>query len=158
MSTDMNNTDEHYMRLAIEASRTALDEGNFPYGATLVSADGKTVHVSRNNQVTTQDCTGHAEVVLVREAAQQYGPAILEGATVYASGEPCAMCSGAMFWAGVSRVVFGMSSPTINAVGGAPWLQRRTHEVLHDASRQVQVDGPLLEEEATAVLRDFVAR
>ncbi|MDB5812925.1 MAG: tRNA-specific adenosine deaminase [Rhodocyclales bacterium] len=156
MST-FTTQDEHYMRLAIEASREAVAEGNFPYGATLVSADGK-VHVSRNNQVTSGDCTGHAEVVLVREVAQTLGAQALVGATVYASGEPCAMCSGAMFWAGVAHIVYAMPTRVINAVGGAPYLQPKTAEVLAGASRAVRVDGPLLEEEATAVLRDFMTK
>jgi tRNA(adenine34) deaminase len=147
--------DEHFMRLAIGASRDALREGNFPYGAALVSRDATIVHVSRNNQVSTGDCTGHAEVVLVREVAQQHGAPALEGATVYASGEPCAMCSGALFWAGVSRVVFAMPTATINAVGGPPFLVSRTQDVLTGASRPVEVDGPLLEAEAVAVLREF---
>ncbi|MEC5397584.1 nucleoside deaminase [Uliginosibacterium sp. H1] len=153
-----HDVDEHYMRLAIDASRAAVAEGNFPYGATLVSADGKTVHVSRNSQVTTQDCTGHAEVVLVREAAQAHGPAVLQGATVYASGEPCAMCSGAMFWGGVSRVVYAMSATTINELGGPPWMKSRIHDVLADASRPMTIEGPILEEEATRVMREFLAR
>jgi tRNA(adenine34) deaminase len=151
------NDDTHYMQLAIAASRQAMDEGNFPYGATLVTADGQRHHVSRNNQVTSGDCTGHAEVVLVREVAQKLGAESLRGATVYASGEPCAMCSGAMFWAGVARVVYAMPVPVLNAVGGAPYLTMRTHEVLAGASDCIAVDGPLLEEEATAVLREFVA-
>jgi tRNA(adenine34) deaminase len=152
------SNDERYMRLAIDASRQALEEGNFPYGATLVSRDGDTVHVSRNNQVSTSDCTGHAEVVLVREVAQRHGASMLEGATVYASGEPCAMCTGALFWAGVARIVFAMPTTTINAVGGPPYLLARTEQVLAGASRGIAVDGPVLEDEATAVLREFAVR
>lgn len=149
--------DSHYMRLAIAASRAAVAEGNFPYGATLVTADGKHHHVSHNNQVTTGDCTGHAEVVLIREAAQALGQAALRGATVYASGEPCAMCSGALFWAGVSRIVYAMPTPVINAVGDAPYLLPRTAEVLAGCSREIAVEGPLLADEATEVLSAFVA-
>ncbi|GAA5164886.1 nucleoside deaminase [Viridibacterium curvum] len=149
--------DTHYMQLAIAASRQAMDEGNFPYGATLLTRDGRS-HVSRNNQVTTGDCTGHAEVVLIREAAQTMGPEALKGATVYASGEPCAMCSGALFWAGVARVVYAMPTRTINRIGGAPWLDVRSIDVLGRASHATQVVGPLLEDEATAVLQEWVAR
>jgi tRNA(Arg) A34 adenosine deaminase TadA len=156
---DMNafeDKDIEYMRQAIEASRQAVAAGDFPYGATLLAVDGRT-YVARNNQVTTGDCTGHAEVALVREVAQKFGPDALVGATVYASGEPCAMCSGAMFWAGVSRIVYAMPTRVINAVGGAPYLQPTTASVLAGASREISVEGPLLEEEATAVLREFAA-
>jgi tRNA(Arg) A34 adenosine deaminase TadA len=156
MST-FSEQDIEYMQRAIEASRQAVAAGDFPYGATLLATDGRT-YVARNNQVTTGDCTGHAEVALVREVAQKLGPDALVGATVYASGEPCAMCSGAMFWAGVSRIVFAMPTTVINAVGGAPYLQPTTASVLAGASREILVEGPLLQEEATAVLRDFATR
>ncbi|MEC5385758.1 nucleoside deaminase [Uliginosibacterium sp. H3] len=155
--SNFSEADTRYMRLAIDASRAAVAEGNFPYGATLLSADGR-AHVSHNNQVTTGDCTGHAEVVLVREVAQKLGLDALVGATVYASGEPCAMCTGALFWAGVSRIVYAMPTPVLNAIGGAPYILPRTADVLAGASRKISVEGPLLEEEATAVLREFAAR
>jgi tRNA(Arg) A34 adenosine deaminase TadA len=146
--------DEGFMRLAIEASRKALDEGNVPFGASLVK-DGVLLHVSRNNQITESDLMGHAEVVLVREVVKTKGRDMLKGATVYASGEPCAMCSGSMFWAGVARVVFGASqADIIEALGGAE-LPIRTASVLAGANPAVNVDGPVLREEAVAVLRRF---
>jgi tRNA(Arg) A34 adenosine deaminase TadA len=146
--------DEGFMRLAIEASRRALDEGNVPFGASLVK-DGALVHVSRNTQITESDLMGHAEVVLVREVVKTKGRDALKGATVYASGEPCAMCSGSMFWAGVARVVFGASqADIIEALGGAE-LPIRTASVLAGANPAVTVDGPVLREEALAVLRRF---
>ena len=146
--------DEGFMRLAIEASRRALDEGNVPFGASLVK-DGALVHVSRNNQITDSDLMGHAEVVLVREVVKEKGRDALKGATVYASGEPCAMCSGTMFWAGVARVVFGATqADIIEALGGAE-LPIRTENVLAGAKPAVTVVGPVLREEAMAVLRRF---
>ena len=103
-------TDLEPMRLAIAASRKALDAGNNPYGAVLVSAAGEVLHVATNQQNTDHDITGHAEVVLVREAAARLGAAALAGGTVYASGEPCAMCSGALYWAGIRRIVYAASN------------------------------------------------
>lgn len=150
------NKDLEPMRLAIAASREAVVEGNMPFGATLVSAAGQVLHVSRNNQVTAGDCTGHAETVLVREATAKLGAQALRGATVYASGEPCAMCSGAMFWAGISRVVFAASQDEIGAVLGGPILPIRTAQTLAGCTPPVAVDGPLLGDEAVAVLREAV--
>lgn len=146
------------MRLAIAASRKALDNGDNPYGAVLVSAGGEVLHVATNNQHTDQDCTAHAEVVLVREAASRLGAATLVGGTVYASGEPCAMCAGAMYWAGVRRIVYAASSPVMGALFGGDTLSIRCADVLAGASRRVDVDGPVLEEVAVAVLRDALAR
>lgn len=146
--------DEKFMRLAIAASREALREGNFPYGAVLVGAGGELLHVSKNNQVTAGDCTGHAEVALIREVCATRGADALAGATVYASGEPCAMCAGALFWARVARVVFGVSNATIMRVGGGATLSLNTAQVLAAGSHAIEVAGPLLEEEAVAVLEE----
>jgi len=145
--------DASYMRMAIDASSAALRAGNMPYGAVLVSADGGLVHVAQNNQVTSGDCTGHAETVLIREVCAAHGADKLAGATVYASGEPCAMCAGALFWARVARVVFGASNESIMAIGGPPTLALNTAVVLATGSHPIQVEGPLLEDEAVAVLR-----
>ena len=150
--------DRRHMRAAIQASREALQQGNFPYGAVLVSPAGEQLLVAGNNQVTSGDCTGHAEVVLIRAAAARLGPASLVGSSVYASGEPCAMCAGALFWAGVARVVFGIGNATIMRVGGAPTLAIPSSQVLAGGSRAVAVEGPLLEDEAAAVLAEAVRR
>ena len=146
------------MQLAIAASRAALEAGNQPYGATLVSVKGEVLHVGGNCQVTSGDGTAHAEMVLVREASARLGPAALRARTVYASGEPCAMCSGALFWAGVQRVVYAASNPQMAELLGGELLPIRCAEVVAGASPPMQVDGPVLAEEALAVLRDAAAR
>ena len=146
------------MRLAIAASRSALDAGNNPYGAVLVSPSGQVLHSAANQQNTERDITAHAEVVLVREAAARIGAAALAGATVYASGEPCVMCSGALYWAGVRRIVYAASNDVMNELFGGDHLPMRCAEVLAGASRAVQVDGPLLADAAVAVLREAVQR
>lgn len=140
------------MRQAIAAARGALAAGDMPYGAVLASADGQVLHVAGNNQHSARDCTGHAEMVLLREAETRLGLAALRGATVYASGEPCAMCAGALYWAGVARIVFGASQADIVAHGGTV-LPVGVVQVLAGTQPPVQVEGPLLREEAIAVLR-----
>ena len=150
--------DEDAMRQAIAASRDALARGDRPYGAAAVGADGRLLHVAGNRQVTARDCTAHAETVLVRDLESRLGPGALRGATVYASGEPCAMCSGALFWAGVRRVVFATPTPRMAALLGGDLLPARCAEVLAGATPAVEVDGPLLHEEAEAVLREAARR
>lgn len=151
-------TDIILMTQAIAASASALAKGNMPFGAVLVSPAGEVLQVAENNQITGNDCTGHAELVLVRQATQALGADSLKGATVYASGEPCAMCSGAMFWAGVSRVVFAASQGDICRVLGGPTLPITSSQVLAGASPLVKVDGPVLGAEAIAVLQRAVNR
>ena len=146
--------DHEPMRQAIEASREAVAEGNMPFGATLVSPEGSLLWTARNNQITRGDCTGHAELVLVREATAKLGGDALRGGTVYASGEPCAMCSGAMFWAGIRRVVFAASQQDIIDALGGEQLPIRSAQVYAGASPAVQVDGPLLGSSAIEVLRE----
>jgi tRNA(adenine34) deaminase len=135
--------DHEPMRRAIEASREAV-----------AAPDGTLRWTAQNNQLTSGDCTGHAELVLVREVTAELGPEALRGATVYASGEPCAMCSGAMFWAGIRRVVYAASQDDIAAALGGDTLPIRSAAVYAGANPAVQVDGPLLRDEAIAVLRE----
>jgi tRNA(adenine34) deaminase len=144
--------DTRFMHLAIDASQQALNLGNTPFGAALVR-EGVLLHVSGNNQVTASDCTGHAEVVLLREAASKHGREALRGTTVYASGEPCAMCSGAIFWAGAVRIVFAATTQDIERALGGSSLPIRCAAVLATATPRVMVEGPLLQAEAIAVLR-----
>ena len=146
----IDDDDLAYMRAAIAASREAAARGDMPFGAVLVQ-DGRALLTALNNQNTARDCTGHAETVLVREAQRVLGDAALQGSTVYASGEPCAMCAGAMFWAGVARVVYAASSPRMEALLGGRTLGMRCAEVLAHAAPPVRVDGPVLEDEALTV-------
>ena len=150
--------DAEYMGRAIQASRAALEAGDMPYGAALVSAGGELLQVSRNRQVSSGDCTAHAEVVVVREASARLGLAALQGSTVYASGEPCAMCSGAMFWAGVRRVVYAAPTDEMARLFGGDLLPIRCVQALAGTVPPVQVDGPLEAEAALRVLREAAAR
>lgn len=153
----MNEDDDTaHLRQAIVASQQALEAGNMPFGASLVK-DGKLLWVAQNNQRTSADCTGHAEVVLIRQARAALGPDATQGATVYASGEPCAMCAGAMFWAGIRRVVYAATTPDIEAALGGPFLPMRCADALAGAQPDVRVEGPMLRDEAVAVLRRFGA-
>lgn len=153
MQSSTIETEHQAMHLAIDAARQALAAGDTPFGATLVSPEGTILHTSRNRQNTSHDCTAHAELVLVREATARLGAQRLRGATVFASGEPCAMCSGAMFWAGISRVVFAATTQDISRIWGGPVLPARCAEVLGPAQPSVQVEEGLLREEAVAAMQ-----
>jgi tRNA(Arg) A34 adenosine deaminase TadA len=157
MTSLVARTDDEFMRLAIEQSERAIEAGNMPFGAALVR-DGTLLHVAQNNQLTELDLTGHAEVVLLRGAWAEHGLGVARGATVYASGEPCAMCTGAMFWAGVQRVVFAATQDDIIAALGGPALPIRTAEVLASATPAVVVEGGLQRAAAVAVLQRFALR
>jgi tRNA(adenine34) deaminase len=96
--------DEEFMRLAIDEAR----QGDFPFGAVIVR-DGSIVARGRNLGRTNADPTAHGEMVAIRRCLADHGPAALRGSTLYTSGEPCAMCMGAILWSRVGRLVFAAS-------------------------------------------------
>jgi len=149
--------DTQAMQAAITASSQAMLRGDMPFGAALVK-DGQLLQVSGNTQCTTVDSTAHAEVELLRVAQRKLGAAALRGATVYASGEPCAMCCGTLFWAGISRVVFAASQADISEALGDPTLPITSAAVLAGSQPPVLVEGLLMRDEARAVLAAFAAR
>jgi tRNA(adenine34) deaminase len=99
-------TDEDFLREALELARDAERGGEVPVGAVVV-LDGRLIGRGRNSPITRNDPTAHAEILALREAAAATGNYRLEGATMYATLEPCVMCAGALVAARVSRPVFG---------------------------------------------------
>lgn len=150
----LTTTDQKLLRVAIALSARARDAGNQPYGALLADADGRVLLEAVNSQVIDRDCTAHAELNLVRAASRQFEPRALAGCTVYASGEPCPMCAGALYWAGVGRVVFALSIATMTELAGpaADELDMPCADVFATGMRRVEVVGPALEAEARRVL------
>jgi tRNA(adenine34) deaminase len=97
--------DERFMRIAIDEARRA----DFPFGAVIVR-DGHEIARGRNLGRTTGDPTAHGEMVAIRRAvAAHHDGKALKGATLYTSGEPCAMCMGAILWCGFGRLVYAAS-------------------------------------------------
>src|SRR5258705_8251988 len=96
--------DERFMRMAIEEARQA----DFPFGAVIVR-DGAVIARGRNLGRTNRDPTAHGEMVAIRSCLADHGPAALRGSTLYTSGEPCAMCMGAIIWCHLGRMVFAAS-------------------------------------------------
>jgi tRNA(Arg) A34 adenosine deaminase TadA len=105
------------------------------------------------------DMTAHAERMLATRASKSCGPAFLGGCTLYSSAEPCAMCSGAIYWTGIGRVVFGQTEKSLKDMTGDhpenPTLDLPCRAVFAAGQRKVEVVGPLLETEAAALQSDF---
>jgi tRNA(adenine34) deaminase len=98
--------DEFYMREALRLAREGETAGEVPVGAVIVIG-GEVVGRGSNAPIARHDPTAHAEIVAMREAAAAIGNYRLEGATLYCTLEPCAMCAGALVNARVGRLVFG---------------------------------------------------
>jgi tRNA(adenine34) deaminase len=104
--TGLKLTDEDFIREALRLAQEAERGGEVPVGA-LVVLDGRVIGRGQNSPISRSDPTAHAEILALREAAAATGNYRLEGATVYATLEPCVMCAGALVAARVSRLVFG---------------------------------------------------
>lgn len=98
--------DERWMRRALELARKAEREGEVPVGAVLVVAE-RALGEGWNRPISALDPTAHAEILALRMAASAVGNYRVEGSTLYATLEPCAMCAGALVHARVRRLVFG---------------------------------------------------
>src|SRR5712672_1966719 len=96
--------DVRFMRMAIEEARLA----DFPFGAVIVR-DGAVIARGRNLGRTNGDPTAHGEMIAIRHCLTEHGSTALRGSTLYTSGEPCAMCMGAILWCRVGRLVFAAS-------------------------------------------------
>lgn len=138
---------EHFMREAIALADSALSRGNHPFGALLVRGD-EIILRAENTVNTAHDVTDHAETNLVRLAVQQYDADFLAGCTLYASTEPCAMCAGAIYWSGISRVVYGCSAQRLYQIAGGDGLHIACRDILAAGDHPVEVIGPFLEEDA----------
>jgi tRNA(Arg) A34 adenosine deaminase TadA len=150
--------DEAFLRTAIDLAAAARAGGNHPFGALLV-LDGESVLQAGNTVSTDRDPTGHAETNLVRLAGRGYERGELARATLYTSTEPCAMCTGAVYWSGIGRIVYALGEDELLAMTGAheenPTMALPSREVLARGSRPVAVVGPCLHDEAAAVHEGF---
>ncbi len=150
----MSETDIKFLRAAIAVAQRARRNGNNPFGSVLVDGDGKLVLEAENSTLTERDPTGHAETNLARRAFAQFDSAYLAACTLYTSTEPCAMCCGAIFWAGIGRVVYALSQANFHqwfVPPGLPTLHLPSREVFARGERAVEVVGPAIEEEARTV-------
>jgi tRNA(Arg) A34 adenosine deaminase TadA len=158
-NTPVNETDLQFLRRAIAVSRAALEHGNHPFGAILVSGSGEMLLEAENTVTTSRDATGHAETNLMRLASGRFSSELLATSTMYSSCEPCVMCSGAVYWTGVGRIVYGMSETKLYELTGSnphnPTMHLGCREVLDRGQRRFEVHGPHLEDEAAAVHTGF---
>lgn len=143
----MNPKDIDLLNQAVEIARSSRKNGNHPFGALLTDQEGNILLTAENSVVTQKDCTGHAETNLMRLASHQYDPKFLNQCTLYTSTEPCAMCSGAIYWGGVGRVIYALSEQELYEMTGSdpenPTFLLPCREVFARGQRPVIVEGPV---------------
>ena len=153
-------SDEELLREAFAVAQQARAEGDHPFGAVLADSGGVVLMRQGNGYRTEgQDMTAHAERVLATLASKAHRPEFLRSCTMYVSAEPCAMCAGAIYWAGIGRVVYGQSEADLKRQTGAhdenPTLDLPCRVVFAAGQRKVEVVGPLLADEAAALQEGF---
>jgi tRNA(Arg) A34 adenosine deaminase TadA len=142
--------DEHLMRRALQLAAHARDaEGEVPVGAVLV-LNGEIVGLGWNRNITLHDPTAHAEIMALRAAGEKLANHRVVGGALYVTLEPCAMCAMALIHARVARVVYAAADPKTGAAGSV-------FDTLVDPrhNHRVSVQGGLLAEESSALLRAF---
>lgn len=148
--------DEVFMQKAIELSRLAVAHGNEPFGAVLVR-DGEIVFTNENQIYTRHDPTFHGEAGLIREFCAQTGVTNLRDYTMYSSCEPCFMCSGAMVWVKLGRLVYGASNIELEAILGNEGCCC-SQMVFDHSFWQPQVTAGVLREESLSILREYFSK
>lgn len=146
----MNEIDEKWMRHAIAEAGTAGDNNEVPVGACLVDSGGNLLASGGNRTITCSDPTAHAEIVVLRDAAQKIGNYRLTGTVMYSTIEPCAMCAGALVNARVERLVYGAADERFGAV-----------ETVFDIcsnprlNHRLEVESGALADECRALMQEF---
>ncbi|MGO4538314.1 nucleoside deaminase [Paenibacillus sp. 2TAB19] len=155
--TNRSNPSYHipYLQRCVEISAMARGAGNTPFGALLVNREGEIVLEQGNIEITDSNCTGHAETTLMAAASKKFTKAELWEFTLYTSVEPCAMCSGSIYWGNVGTVVYGISEKKLAEMTGDneqnPTLDLPCRVVFAQGNKPIQVIGPIPEVESSVI-------
>lgn len=152
--------DERLLRQTFDVALRARTAGEHPFGSLLADKDGNVLHEQLNGyQSGGGDRTAHAERLLAQWARINLSDEELASCTLYTSAEPCAMCSGTIYWVGIGRVVFGLAEHDMKAITGAhdenPTLDLPCRTVFEAGQRPTEVVGPLLGDEAAQLHADY---
>ena len=137
------------MKEALAEAKKAAAAGEVPVGAVIVK-DGEIVGRGHNETETAKDPTAHAEMIAIRQAAENLGGWRLTGCTMYVTTEPCSMCAGAIVWSRISRLFIGTMDPKSGACGSVfniPQESRLNHFV--------EIETGLMQEECSSLMKDF---
>ncbi len=146
--------DIYYLKRAIKLSHESRSAGNHPFGAVIVDDKGEIV-IESGNTYSIDYGVGHAELNVAREAARRYFAGQLQDFTLVTSVEPCCMCAGATYWAGIGTLVFGLTEKRLaELTGDNPenlTMDMPCHQVFDAGQRKVVVRGPYPELEPAII-------
>lgn len=138
---------EDFMKVAIAEAKL----GDFPYGAVIVK-DNKIVAQAHNTVKTDSDPTAHAEVNVIRSLTKEIKNPSLEGYTLYASCEPCPMCTAVCIWAGISEIIIGASIKDL-IEAGVSQIDIASEEIIDKGFKQIKITRGLLKEESLQLFK-----
>lgn len=141
-----------FIQRCYELAQQSVNQGNHPFGALLVK-DGEIVLEAENTTVIGTNPLHHAETNLLNQAFQKYSGDYISQCTLYTSTEPCAMCSGAIYWSGISQVVYGCSALGLKEVTKENFLVPCQN--IFQGSRNVNIIGPVDEKTGRKMHDDF---
>lgn len=141
----------HWMNLALNEARLAASEDETPVGAVVV-LDGKLIGRGHNQPRRLNDSTAHAEILAISAACQTIGRSRLEGAELYVTLEPCAMCAGAIVLARISKLYYGAEDLKAGACGSVFDIVREPR-----LNHQVELYGGYMAGESARLLSEFFA-
>jgi tRNA(Arg) A34 adenosine deaminase TadA len=144
---------ESLIRQCYDLARQAVANGDHPFGALLVY-EGEVVLTAVNTVHSNHDVTRHAELNLVSQASRLLSYTALTESLLYTSTEPCAMCAGAIVWAGIRAIVYGCSGTSLGQITGGTFVVP-SRQLLAKANQPIQIVGPVLEAEGFAIHQDY---
>ncbi len=160
--SDLEDFEIDLLKRTIELSKAAKDSGNHPFGCLLADAEGNILMEQGNEEVSLNgDCTAHAEALLMRKASQKYSKEQMGKLSLYSSCEPCAMCSGAIYWGNLGRLVYAAREAALKELTGDdirnPTLDLPCGAVFARGQKEIEIVGPVLElePEFIAIHRDY---
>lgn len=139
-------TDEQYMQQALTEAQKAFDKEEVPVGAIVVMQN-KIIARAHNQVELLTDSTAHAEILALTTAYNFLTSKYLPEATLYVTIEPCLMCSGALFWSKIGRIVFGAADDKNS--------YRRVTGGNNPFHPKTEITGGILQEECSRLMKDF---
>ena len=144
-----------YLLAANEVAKKARENGNTPFGAVLVDDKGNIIMEQGNAEGDLHDATAHAERMLASRASQKYSKDFLWKCTLYTTFEPCCMCTGAIYWSNIGKIVYGLTEKRLLELTGSdeknPTFNISCRTILAAGQKNIEVSGPF-EEIAAAVV------
>ena len=156
----MTVKDKALLMRCVEIAREAVKKGNHPFGALLADKDGN-ILMEQGNGFTEGGSAYHAETLLLLRAAKKYTPEELKTFTLYSSFEPCCMCTGALYWTNVGRLVFGATEKDLLKFTGDneenPTFSLSSREVIARGQKDIVIEGPVDDPELLGeICRDHI--